>query len=342
MTVGVMAGKFLPPHRGHLTSILRAHTMCDKLYVVISERTEDQLLCSSVGCQYISGKLRKKWISQETQNIDGINVLLVNEDGTPPWPENGKEYADLVRAAVKEKIDFMFVGEPAYLTNSSTRFPEAEYILIDPNRSRWNISGTEIRKDPLKNWDFIVGSARSFFAKRILITGTESCGKTTITKKLAKIYNTSWSEEIGRNYSHDYLGGDESAFTDDDFMRISHLQYENDLDALRKANRICFFDTDAVVTSYYANIYLGHEVSSVKRYVDPSRYDLVFFMSPDVKWVDDGLRFLGNQDERWRLHKILKDLYLNAGFDPNKIIDVSGGYPQRLDTILDAIDSLIR
>ena len=125
-------------------------------------------------------------------------------------------------------------------------------------------------------------------------------------------------------------------------MRIAHLQYESDYDALRKANRICFFDTDAVVTSYYANIYLGHEVSAVKRFIDPSRYDLVFFMSPDVKWVDDGLRFLGDQDQRWKLHKILKDLYLNAGFDPNKIIDVSGNYTQRLDAILNTIDSIIK
>jgi HTH-type transcriptional repressor of NAD biosynthesis genes len=146
---------------------------------------------------------------------------------------------------------------------------------------------------------------------------------------------------VGRDYSRDYLGGDETAFCDEDFMRISHLQYESDMDALKKANRVCFFDSCAVTTLYYSNLYLGHEVETVKRYIDPSRYDLVLFMSPDVKWVPDGLRFKGNQDERWRLHKILKDLYLNAGFDPNKIVDVSGNYAQRLDTILNTIDSIM-
>ncbi|MDX1392527.1 MAG: adenylyltransferase/cytidyltransferase family protein, partial [Rheinheimera sp.] len=32
MKTGVFPGKFLPPHRGHITAILRAHALCDKLY----------------------------------------------------------------------------------------------------------------------------------------------------------------------------------------------------------------------------------------------------------------------------------------------------------------------
>lgn len=54
--VGVFPGKFLPPHRGHLTAILRAHALCDELYVVISERPqEDGELCAQAGIPYIDG-----------------------------------------------------------------------------------------------------------------------------------------------------------------------------------------------------------------------------------------------------------------------------------------------
>jgi HTH-type transcriptional repressor of NAD biosynthesis genes len=190
MTVGIIPGKFLPPHRGHLTSILKAHTMVDLLYVVISEQPEhDALLCSQAGCSYISGKLRKKWLSQELQNIEGVKVILVDESNIPLWPTGLKEYRALVDKAISEKVDVIFHGDAAY--NDITSFPDIKHIMIDPNRGRWPISGTEIRQDPLKHWDYIIGSARPFFAKRVLVTGTESCGKTTITKKLAKIYYTS-------------------------------------------------------------------------------------------------------------------------------------------------------
>ena len=342
MSVGVIPGKFLPPHRGHLTSILKAHTQVDKLYVVVSERKDDDgLLCKNAGCPYISGMLRKKWLCQELQGLDGIEVLLIDEGNIPSWPNGWAPWADLVRATVPEKFDVIFGGEPSYTEGSHKNFPGVEYRLIDPERSQRTISGTEIRNNPYKHWEYIVGSARPFFAKKILITGTESCGKTTLTKKLAKIYYTSWSEELGRYYSHDYLGGDESAFTDDDFKRIAHLQYEQDLTALKSANKVCFFDTDAIVTSYYANIYLGHKISSINSFVDPKKYDLILFMSPDVKWVPDGLRFLGDQIKRNELHEVLYRMYLDAGFDPNIIKIISGNYEERLTQSMDWVESLI-
>ena len=116
-------------------------------------------------------------------------------------------------------------------------------MLFDPARTRYPISATDIRSDILGNWDYILGAARPFFAKKVLIAGTESCGKTTLTKCLAKLYNTSWSEEVGRYYARDFLGNDETIYTDVDFSRIAHIQYEQDYQALRTANKDCFFDT---------------------------------------------------------------------------------------------------
>ena len=51
----------------------------------------------------------------------------------------------------------------------------------------------DIRSNILGNWHYILGAARPFFSKKVLIAGTESCGKTTLTKCLANLYNTSWS-----------------------------------------------------------------------------------------------------------------------------------------------------
>ena len=209
--IGVFPGKFLPPHRGHLASILQAHSMCDKLYVVVCERSgDDSALCAVDGVRYISGINRRKWLKQETQGIDRINVVLMDEEAydIPSWPHGWEQWARALEQIVPEAFQVIFGGQPEYEEGTKEYFPRVAYTVIDPERTRWPVSATQIRRNPAKYWDYILGSARPFFCKSVLITGTESCGKTTLTKKLAKIYNTSWSEEVGRFYSRDYLGGD--------------------------------------------------------------------------------------------------------------------------------------
>ena len=44
--------------------------------------------------------------------------------------------------------------------------------------------------------------------------------------------------------------------TREDFTRIAHLQFEQDYHALRAANKVCFFDTDATYTDYFNGNYI--------------------------------------------------------------------------------------
>lgn len=142
--VGVFPGKFLPPHRGHLTAILRAHALCDELYVVISERPqEDGELCAQAGIPYIDGVLRQRWLSQELQGL-GIKVLLQQEGQIPPFPQGWCEYAALLRQSVPVPFQLIFGGEESYRTGHQQHFPDVQYQVLDPQRTQWPISGTEI------------------------------------------------------------------------------------------------------------------------------------------------------------------------------------------------------
>jgi HTH-type transcriptional repressor of NAD biosynthesis genes len=113
--------------------------------------------------------------------------------------------------------------------------------------------------------------------------------------------------------------------------------------ALKGSNKIVFFDTDAVVTQYYCELYLGKSNPNIERYVDPSKYDVVFILAPTVKWVDDGLRFKSDQGEREVLHKRIVQMYADRGFENIVVIDDNNNsYNYRLRYILNHCDLMLK
>ena len=338
---GVYFGRFLPPHRGHLYQIIEASTKCHNLIVVISDNAEQtRALCEADGLPEISYRLRKQWFSQQVQDMPHIQVRVLDESDIPVYPEGWQEWSKRMREVVGAPIDAFFVGDLSYSETLASYFPETKVELFDPSRTRYPISATEIRKNILGNWHYILGAARPFFAKKVLIAGTESCGKTTLTKCLAKLYNTSWSEEVGRYYARDYLGNDETIYTDEDFARIAHIQYEQDYHALRSANKVCFFDTDATYTDYFSELYMGHRNELVEKYIDHTRYDRLFYLMPDVRWVADGQRLNGDEERRRLLNDRLLQMYRDYGFG-DKITIISGDYTARLHKAIQLVDELL-
>lgn len=338
--VGVFFGKMIPPTRGHLTAILNAATQVQKLYVVISDnRHRTRLICNEAGIKEMPVNLRMQWLKQEFQDMPHIQIVKLDETDIAEYPNGWTEWARLLQEAVNEDINTFFCGEKEYVENLNKFFPNATVKLFDPNRTNYNISATKIREDVMANWEHILGPARPFFAKKVLIAGSESCGKTTLTKALTKLYCTSWSEEVGRYYAQRYLGGDETIFTDDDFSRIARQQLEQDYEALRNCNKICFFDTDATVTQYYSILYMGHRNADVEACINPDNYDVVFLLKPDVSWVDDGQRLNGDQDKREKLHERLKHMYIERGFE-DKIVEIGGDYNTRLNSIIEYLGGI--
>lgn len=338
--VGVFFGKMIPPHLGHVNQIIEAAARCEKLYVIVSENEhQTKNLSESASVKPIHGALRVQWLSQVFQDVDHIQVKLINETNIPVYPNGWQAWSDLLAAAVGEQIDAFFCGEHEYVEPLHQYFRNCTVSVFNPDRTEVNISATEVRGNVWDNWQYLIGPARPHFAKKVLIVGTASCGKTTLTKSLAKLYNTSWSEEVGRYYAQKYLGGSEEYFVDEDFRRIAHLQYEQDYEALRSANKICFFDTDATITQYYSLMYMGHENEHVEQYVDPEKYDLVLMLTPQVPFVDDGQRL--PEADRNTNFEVLMKMYEERGFG-DKIVVVDGAnYLTRLHQAKAAIKELI-
>ena len=277
-------------------------------------------------------------IKQELQDMPHIQVVKLDESDIPEYPNGWTDWAILMQLAVNEPIDIFFCGEPEYEANLRKYFT-SDVEVFDPLRTTYNISATTVRENPIEHWDHIIGPARPFFAKKVLIAGTESSGKTTLTKALAKLYHTSWSEEVGRDYAKKYLGGDETIFTNNDFARIARQQLEQDYEALRSCNKICFFDTDATITQYYSILYMGERNMEVEACIDPNKYDVVFLLKPDVEWVSDGQRLNGEQEKREELYQRLKYMYIERGFG-DKIVEIGGSYNERLNQIVNYLGGI--
>lgn len=324
---GIFAGKFIPPHRGHMNAIIRASAQCETLYVVVSDNAlNTRELCLQNGLAEMDVKMRARWLSQEVQCFGHIRVIFIDESGIC-FPQGWPLWIARLRESIPQPIEVSFTADKEYEAVNHAFFPEVETVILD--REEQPVSATDIRKNPLDHWDYILPSARPFFAKKVLLTGTESCGKTTMAGYLAKIFDTVWSEETGRNYSVRYMGGNEQVFKPQDFDIIASEQYMADTQVLKNANRVVFFDGDAVLTQYYCQMYTGEISKGIQFFVDPQRYDRVLLFTPDVPWVPDGFRFNPDHTYRWQLHDELKSMYFSQGFGP-KMHEISGDYLSRL------------
>jgi len=296
--------------------------------------------CADCGIKPLPLELRARWMALELKNFDHIHVITLDETGIPPYPEGTRLWTQRLLEIMPEKFDAIFGGEPEYRDTYMQNLPkDIDYVLYDYSRTRYPISGTAVRDNPFKHWDYILGSARRHFAKRVLITGTESCGKSTLTRYLAKIYHTAWTEEYGRQFIDEELGGCGEAITQEDFLYIARMQRILEEKALKNANRIVFFDSDAVVTYYYGHMYLNTYIDELKSFIDPSRYDVVLLCTPNVPWVADGQRFL--QNDRQNNHRFLETMYKYV-FNYNRIVIINGGeYKRRLEECIEIIDGLL-
>lgn len=334
MTVGFLTGKFAPLHTGHIYFISKAATMVDKLYVVLSydgKRFQDD--------PRLSLKNRLLWLKTTFKDLPHIKIVYVDETNCSPYPDGWHEWSMLVKRAIPHRIGDItkiFSSEPEYTEGFNKYWPEAEHVIVDAERKEVNISATEIRANPFKFWSYMPSIVRQHYVKKVCIIGTESCGKTTLTKYLAKIYQTSWVEEYGRKFCEQDMCMDESLLQYDDYALIAARRYEDELQATKTANKILFADTNAFITNFYCRLYEGSFHPMVDEYETLEKYDLTLVLASDVEWVADGLRI---NKERSKTDDLLaKMLSMSRSENLGKLMHISGTYSERLEKAIKIID----
>lgn len=338
-TVGMLGGKFLILHMGHVYSMIRASTIVDELHVIVSydEEYEKEVHFKDTKATHVPYKVRLRWWHQITKDLPHVHVHAVYEQQTGQF-EDWEKGATGIKAAVKEPITHVFSSEHAYGEFFEKLYPGAAHIVLDADRQTYNISATKIREEgPMKYWHLLPEIVKPYFVKKVVIVGTESAGKSTIVRNLANLYNTNYVEEFGRTY-YERLGNCDDITLKEDYAEIAFEHKFHEKKQAEKANKLLFIDTEAIVTQYYSQLYVGEEQPILEEIARLQHYDLWLFLEPDVKWVDDGTRTFGEQQVRER-----NNIYLKTLLEKHRIPfqSISGNYEQRLNKAMTHIDTLL-
>jgi HTH-type transcriptional repressor of NAD biosynthesis genes len=320
MTRGLVIGKFLPIHRGHIAMIEFALQHCDELIVSMSYTNADA----------IDAQLRFNWIKEIFKDQPRVLPRIIADDFDDeqlPLQERTRKWAEVLKN-VYPKIDVIVSSEE--YGNPLAEHMKAKHISFDPDRKKFPVSASLIRQQPFKFWEYIPDQLKSYFVKKICFYGPESTGKSTMAKAMAEKYKTEYVPEVARELIQS------NEFSLEDIIRIGYAQTECVKEKSKTANKILFCDTDLITTQIYSQHYLSQTPPVLFQLEKEITYDKYFLFDIDVEWVADGLRDLGNQRQQ------MLDTFRNELEKRNiPYTWVRGNYQQRAQIIQREIDLLL-
>lgn len=167
---------------------------------------------------------------------------------------------------------------------------------------------------------------------RVVLTGSESTGKTTLARRLAEHFNAALVPEFVRGYAE--AKGGIIDFEDHGPIARGQMALE-DVHTVGGASLVVQ-DTDLLSTVVYCEHYFGKCPDWIREAAAARRPDLYLLCEIDVDWVHDGVRDRGHMREA--MQQLFRDAVLNTGVPTAAI---AGDWPERLQRAIDAIDALL-
>lgn len=316
---GLVIGKFMPPHKGHVHLIDFARRYVEHLTVVVE----------SVANEPIPSPLRYGWM-QEIAHGCRVHHLTTHHPQDPSeHPDFWGLWTRTLRGICPDGIDYVFASE-AYGVPLAAAL-QARFVPVDPGRTAVPISGTAIRTDPMAHWALLPDCVRPYFVKRVSIFGPESTGKTTLARRLAAHFDTVAVPEYARTHL-EAQGGALSAI---DMPLIAKGQVAAEAALARQARRVLFCDTDPLATRVWSETLYGHCAPEVQAAITGHAYALTLLLDVDVPWVDDAVRYL---PENRRAFYLRCRAALEAEGRP--YVEITGSWPSRWHAALKAVEAL--
>lgn len=320
MTTGMLLGKFLPPHAGHVYLGEFAANYVDDLTIVVC----------SLAREPIPGPLRFSWMRELFPASRVVHL-------TDELPQEPREHPDFWRLW-RDSLSRLLPHPPQYVFASEQygwKLAEvlvATFVPVDLGRGAVPTSGTAVRTDPMRHWDHLPRCVRPYFVRRVCVFGPESTGKTTLARQLADRFGTALVPE----YARGYLEARNGAVAAGDMEPIGRGQRASEDALARNANRVLICDTDVLLTTIWSEVLFGAVPAGLAAAAAAQSCDLYLLTDVDVPWVADPVRYC--PDDRAGFFRRCEAVLANRGRD---YVKLSGNAEARFSTACRAVEALI-
>jgi len=276
MENGIILGRFMPPHEGHVALVRTATYLVDRLTIIVSCAQDDP----------IPAGVRRDWM--EALFPLARVVLHCTEK---PIATNSPAWAGIIRQLHPEPIHRV-IGSEDYLVPLA-RALDAQHFILDPMWMAFPANSADIRANPFAHWQSLPGQVRPYYQKRLTLVGPESTGKSYMADLLAKRFGGPYVPEYGRPYEKYRTPG---PYRPEELHYIvdGHKAHRKTLSLM--AGPVLFEDTDPLLTAVWAEMLLGHSMPELEARIElPEHYLLLDANTP---WAEDPLRYYAKQELR--------------------------------------------
>ena len=136
---------------------------------------------------------------------------------------------------------------------------------------------------------------------KIIITGPESSGKTTLAKNLSKSLNLNLVEE----YARTFINENNNLYEYEDLLKIAKGQYKREM--LFKDENFCLCDTDLITIMIWSKFKFNKcDNWIINKIIEQKNEKRIYLLcKPDIKWEYDPQR--ESEFKRGEIY----DVYLN-------------------------------
>lgn len=166
---------------------------------------------------------------------------------------------------------------------------------------------------------------------KIVFTGAESTGKSTLSKQMTNHYGGKWIPEIARSYIEKL----NRKYNYEDVCKIAKQQISTEKN-VHPTEEIVFFDTWLIITKVWFDFVYQKHPKWMEDAIKKSSIDLFLVCDTDLPWEYDPVRENGG-DNRNKLQNIYIQELKKYGFNYQII---RGDKIERFNSALDAINKL--